>query len=693
MPSSPLPKRPQTSAQAKRAFAKRGGSLVSEAERRRLARAVELDRRAERIREREEKKKENKKKRTEKEEKVRETRKRMGREESPVKMEEGQMRLSGFVKRGGGEQKKEVECKVEIGPDGGDDTEEGQDAESPAKHAQDGHAGAGDLQVNRNIVKILERSSQTVVGEASHPLAKVETEGYKAKGDPRTSAADQDEWAIPSGQPTTVLAENHARLHSQKSQRSYDESEERVDGAAQEHREEEGIDEHQVTSIRSKEKEAPKGIKRPRFFVEDGDEDRGKEGSERHQASSIQAQENESSRGVKRRRVRVDDTNEHREEESSERHQTSRNEVTEKEASKGTKRRRFFIEGPNNQPSKRQCHTPSSNDQGRKSASKAHVSPVQNREVKSHNSTKHPRDQSEDQSPTKRLRITSDKPHATQRSPNSKALNEISSNARLMPPPTHDKNPNRTSFLVQASEDDFASFLASSTQIQRELQLPSPDPTRHTGYSLPPPPPFPPPQPESQVRQQAPVLAPTTPTFTKSELELFVDSISTQSFHPPSPQSQSISEFQPEAPIQDAVEPISPKCELELFLDSISTQGPKPEAPVAAATAPTFIKSELEVFLDRISTQELNDPDPGSDTNSNSSPPPESPGFGGVKRILSQETVKAAKDIKTASIPSSSGSKRILDSTEQAGPAEAYVSFTFDDFITIPDEEWIGLGL
>ena len=99
MPSRGFAERPQTLRQAKRAFAKRGGSLVSEEERRRIARAAELDRRAEAIRQKEERKKENKRKRDEKEARERGKRRRMGTETAPmVKIEEGQQGIMTFFK-------------------------------------------------------------------------------------------------------------------------------------------------------------------------------------------------------------------------------------------------------------------------------------------------------------------------------------------------------------------------------------------------------------------------------------------------------------------------------------------------------------------------------------------------------------------------------------------------------------------
>ena len=86
MPRCPLemasainPNRPQTLKQAKKAYRKAGpGPRFSEVELRRLARAAELQERADRIKDREKKKKANRKKREEKMEKEREARRKAG---------------------------------------------------------------------------------------------------------------------------------------------------------------------------------------------------------------------------------------------------------------------------------------------------------------------------------------------------------------------------------------------------------------------------------------------------------------------------------------------------------------------------------------------------------------------------------------------------------------------------------------
>lgn len=96
--SPPIPKRPQTSRAARRAYNKRGGPTISEAERKRIERGAVLEERAATIRDKERKKKENKRKREEKEAKQKEERRLMGIEEV-VKIEEGQMRLSRFLKK------------------------------------------------------------------------------------------------------------------------------------------------------------------------------------------------------------------------------------------------------------------------------------------------------------------------------------------------------------------------------------------------------------------------------------------------------------------------------------------------------------------------------------------------------------------------------------------------------------------
>lgn len=113
--SPPIPKRPQTSKQAKRAYQKRGNiSSVSEVERKRLARLNELDRRAEAIHEKERRRKANNKKRAEKEAEEKKKRKIVGAADAPAKVSASQMRLGVFLvhtkgKASGGEDEDEIE--------------------------------------------------------------------------------------------------------------------------------------------------------------------------------------------------------------------------------------------------------------------------------------------------------------------------------------------------------------------------------------------------------------------------------------------------------------------------------------------------------------------------------------------------------------------------------------------------------
>ncbi|KAL8743872.1 MAG: hypothetical protein Q9190_003826, partial [Brigantiaea leucoxantha] len=110
MPPAASSYRPQTLRQAKRAYQKSSGPRLTEIERRRLARDVELQARADAIKAREERAKENKRKKAEKLERDRETRKKMGIPE-PVQNHVGpsQLSLGDFVKAGMKRDREELE--------------------------------------------------------------------------------------------------------------------------------------------------------------------------------------------------------------------------------------------------------------------------------------------------------------------------------------------------------------------------------------------------------------------------------------------------------------------------------------------------------------------------------------------------------------------------------------------------------
>ena len=132
MPGTPLPKRPQTSRQAKRAYQKsRAVSGPSKTDLKRLERAAVLQERANRIKKREAQKAANRQKRMEKEQKEREARKRMGIPE-PKKMyiSPRQERLSQFV-RGGRKGKEQEEDEEDTLGEEAEDTlgEEAEESE------------------------------------------------------------------------------------------------------------------------------------------------------------------------------------------------------------------------------------------------------------------------------------------------------------------------------------------------------------------------------------------------------------------------------------------------------------------------------------------------------------------------------------------------------------------------------------
>jgi len=111
MPGTPLPKRPQTSKQAKRAYQKaRGIPGLSITDLKRLERAAVLQERADRIKKRDAQKAVNRQKRIEKEQKEREARKRMGiAEPEKVYVSPRQERLSQFARGGGKSKEQDVE--------------------------------------------------------------------------------------------------------------------------------------------------------------------------------------------------------------------------------------------------------------------------------------------------------------------------------------------------------------------------------------------------------------------------------------------------------------------------------------------------------------------------------------------------------------------------------------------------------
>ena len=96
----PIPQKPQTLRQAKKAYQKASGPRISDAERRRLKRAEQLQERADRIKEKDKQKRINRKKKEEKEQKERDTRRRMGLEtEKEEKLSPRQFRIGVFFGR------------------------------------------------------------------------------------------------------------------------------------------------------------------------------------------------------------------------------------------------------------------------------------------------------------------------------------------------------------------------------------------------------------------------------------------------------------------------------------------------------------------------------------------------------------------------------------------------------------------
>ena len=99
----PIPQKPQPLRQAKKAYQKASGPRISDAERRRLQRAEQLQERADRIKEKDKQKRINRKKKEEKEQKERDTRRRMGLEtEREDKLSPRQVRIGVFFGRGEG---------------------------------------------------------------------------------------------------------------------------------------------------------------------------------------------------------------------------------------------------------------------------------------------------------------------------------------------------------------------------------------------------------------------------------------------------------------------------------------------------------------------------------------------------------------------------------------------------------------
>ena len=215
MLSPPIPRYPQTSKQAKRAFAKRGGSLVSDAERRRIARNVELEQRAERIREKEQKKKENKRKRMEKEEKDRGMRRRMGREATPPKVEEGQMRLSGLWRKQSPAKKEEEDGKenskigVEIKREGSAERSRGR--ELPAEPSRTAHATGNDVPQMKEESVITRSNDEKSVENRLESLVKTEEKLDEARTGLVASAEVESGAATCSDRANSAAGENQPR--------------------------------------------------------------------------------------------------------------------------------------------------------------------------------------------------------------------------------------------------------------------------------------------------------------------------------------------------------------------------------------------------------------------------------------------------------------------------------------------------
>ena len=96
---SPKVYRRETLRKAKAAYKKRGTPAISEAERRQMARRAELWERAEKIKAKEQRRKANKEKKDKKLERDKEAKERQGFQEPVPKLPEGQITLSGFVRK------------------------------------------------------------------------------------------------------------------------------------------------------------------------------------------------------------------------------------------------------------------------------------------------------------------------------------------------------------------------------------------------------------------------------------------------------------------------------------------------------------------------------------------------------------------------------------------------------------------
>lgn len=180
MPGTPLPKRPQTSKQAKRAYQKsRGIPGLSDTDSKRLERAAVLKERADRIKKREAQKAVNRQKRIEKEQKEREARKRMGiAEPEKVYVSPRQERLSQFARAGGKSKEQDVEDMM------------GEDAEG----SEDSDQSLEDLLVNQSC--LLERGSPV------RPLQRKKFDRQRSQDDRRPhisalvpASTQLDDWA------------------------------------------------------------------------------------------------------------------------------------------------------------------------------------------------------------------------------------------------------------------------------------------------------------------------------------------------------------------------------------------------------------------------------------------------------------------------------------------------------------------
>ena len=617
MPSPPLPKRPQTTKAAKRAFNKRGGSLVSDAERRQIARAVELEKRAAKIRQKDERRKENKRKRDEKEEKHREVRRRMGREESPVKVEEGQLRLLGFLKKQGDEKKVEKDSKIEMESfkeDGEAESCKGQELFPECAEAvpEADPTECSPLPVDGLDSKVKLSSSQTLVEDTSATLARADKENINLEMFMGEQGEDN----------THIDALKSAQTEDQK---------------------------------------CPQGFKRPR-----ADEDlevrvakrqrspssRGsqhKKGSTRPKAAFTKHIEDR--RGVKRYAIDEDErfmqglctapVEPGQDEAGARGDQPSSLQQNGTENLHGTKRR-LACENQEARPAKRPCST------------------------------------------SGQLQITSNVVLTSQKSPSRTPLRQISSNTSLFSPSsTRNSGQKQKIEKMLVFEDDWEAFLESSTQIDRELHMPStPRAKSHPAC----PPTF---LPKIEREQLLPSTSKTATSFAstpKLPLKTLADPVNSPKPLPKLEQKRPLL-----SRLETATHPASPPKPVPKTIghSTPASKTPSKTSPPGASIL-SITNDDLEMFLESLSSQELNGPI-SSPTRTESCDPriKEKKEPLQCSAVLTwQQSVSVPPSCKSLG---STNSTKCLYSKEQTRPIISNASFGPYD-AELADEDLIGFG-